>query len=231
MTPDYYIYMGLTFALSLVGMFVSNRLKSKFKKYSQVGLRNGMSGKEVAEAMLQHYNIHDVRVVPAEGYLTDHYNPQTKTIALSEPVYNSRTISAAAVAAHECGHAVQHDTAYSMLQFRSAMVPVVKVAASAQQWLLMGALLLLSTFPALLLITIAAFAVTTLFSLVTLPVEFDASRRALAWLDETGTTQGAEHDGAKDALWWAAMTYVAAALSSLVILMYLILRYVGSGNR
>ncbi len=228
MTFDYYIYMGLTFALSLVGMFVSNRLKSKFNKYSMVGLRNGMSGKEVAEAMLRHYNIHDVKVVPAQGYLTDHYNPMTKTVALSEPVYGGRSVAAAAVAAHECGHAVQHDTAYSMLQLRSALVPIVKIAATAQQWLLMIALLMLSQFPQLLLITIIAFAVTTLFSFITLPVEFDASRRALAWLDETGTTQGQEYDGAKDALWWAAMTYVAAALSSLVLLLYLIMRYVGS---
>ena len=225
MNADYYIYYALAGVLSLIGMFVSNRLKSKFQLYGEMPTRNGMTGREVAEAMLRHYNIHDVKVVPAQGMLTDHYNPLTKTVALSEPVYNQRSVSAAAVAAHECGHAVQHDTAYSMLQLRSKLVPIVKVAATAQQYLLLFAFVLLSSFPQLMLITIIAFSVTTLFSLITLPVEFDASKRALVWLDETGTTSGEEYEGAKDALWWAAMTYVAAALSSLVILVFLILRY------
>ncbi|MFK8103014.1 MAG: zinc metallopeptidase [Saprospiraceae bacterium] len=220
-------YLVVAGILSMIGMFVSGRLKSKFNKYSQVNLQSGMSGKEVAEQMLAYYNIHDVRVVPAKGFLTDHYNPLTKTVALSEPVYNARTISAAAVAAHECGHAVQHDTAYGMLKMRSALVPVVKVAAMAQQGLLMVAFLMLNQFPMLMLITIAAFAMTALFSFVTLPVEFDASNRALAWLEDTGVTREKEHEGAKDALWWAAMTYVAAALSSLVMVLYLILQYTG----
>ncbi|NNE28582.1 MAG: zinc metallopeptidase [Saprospiraceae bacterium] len=222
------IFIVLTGALSLVGMVVSGRLKKKFKHYSEFGLRSGISGREVAEQMLSHYNITDVKIVEGKGFLTDHYNPLTKTVSLSPPVFQGRSVSAAAVAAHEVGHAVQHDTAYSMLQVRSALVPFVKGAAMAQQWLLMIALLMFSTFPQLLLVVIIAFAITTLFSFVTLPVEFDASRRALVWLDETGTASGAEYDGAKDALRWAAMTYVASALSSLVVLVYLILRYVSS---
>ena len=224
----YYGYMLVGLVLSVVGMFVSSRLKAKFEKYSRVGLRSGMSGKEVAEAMLRHYNIQNVQIVMGQGMLTDHYNPLTKTVTLSPAVYEGRSVAAAAVAAHECGHAVQHDTAYSMLQLRSALVPVVNVAAQAQQWLLLAAFMLFISFPSLLLITIAAFAVTTLFAFITLPVEFDASRRALVWLDESGVTHGAEYDGAKDALWWAAMTYVSAALSSLVMLLYLILRYTSS---
>ena len=228
MTPDYYIYMLIAGVLSLLGMFVSNRLKSKFKYYSEVGTRSGLTGKEVAEQMLRHYNISGVKVVPGKGYLTDHYNPLTKTVSLSEPVYYGRNVAAAAVAAHECGHAVQHDTAYSMLQMRSALVPIVNIAATAQQWLLLAAFLLLGSFPQLMLITIVAFSITTLFSFITLPVEFDASRRALVWLDQSGVAAGEEYEGAKDALWWAAMTYVAAALSSLVMLLYLVLRYSNS---
>jgi Zn-dependent membrane protease YugP len=225
MTPDYYIYIFIAGALSLVGMFVSNRLKSKFKYYSEVGVRSGLTGKEVAEEMLRHYNITGVEVVPGKGVLTDHYNPVTKTVSLSEPVYHGKNVAAAAVAAHECGHAVQHDTAYNMLQMRSALVPVVSIAARAQQWLLIAAFLFLGSFPQLMLITIAAFSITTLFSLITLPVEFDASKRALVWLDQSGVAVGEEYDGAKDALWWAAMTYVSAALSSLVMLLYLVMRY------
>ncbi len=229
-SSGYMIYMILGGVLSFIGMIVSNRLKSKFNHYSKFTLQNGMSGKEVAEAMLQYYNIHDVKVVPSKGMLTDHYNPLTKTIALSEPVYGARTVSAAAVAAHECGHAVQHDTAYSMLKMRSAIVPFVKYASMSQQYLLMFALggIGMGFGPTLLFITIIAFSITTLFSFITLPVEFDASKRALVWLDETGTTTEVEHEGAKDALWWAAMTYVAGALSSLVILLFLILRYASS---
>ncbi len=222
---DYMLFMMVTGALSLVGAFVSNRLKSKFNHYSQVGLSNRMSGKQVAEAMLRHYNIGDVQVVEGQGFLSDHYNPATKTVSLSPAVFRGQSVAAAAVAAHECGHAVQHDTAYSMLQLRSKMVPAVKVATGAQQYLLMGALVMAGTIPQLLLVVIGAFIVTTAFSFVTLPVEFDASKRALVWLDETGITQGEEYEGAKDALWWAAMTYVAAALSALVTLLFLISRY------
>lgn len=222
--------MVISGIMTLVGMFVSGRLQSKFQQYSQVGLSNGMSGKEIAEAMLRHYNIFDVKVQLAEGFLTDHYNPADKTVNLSETVFHGRSVAAAAVAAHECGHAVQHATAYSMLKFRSAIVPFVKVASGAQQFLLMAGLLMIQSAlgKTLILVTIVAFAITTLFSFVTLPVEFDASKRALVWLDNTGYARGAEQEGAKDALWWAAMTYVAAALAALASLLYLIWRYVGS---
>ena len=224
----YYVVAGV---LSLIGMFVSNRLKSKFNYYSRIDIRSGMSGREIAETMLRHYDIRNVKVVEGRGFLSDHYNPMSKTVSLSPDVYHGRSISSAAVAAHECGHAVQHDRAYSMLQLRSALVPVVSISAKAQQFLLIFAFVMLNTMPQIMLITIIAFAVTTLFSFITLPVEFDASRRALAWLDDSGLTQGKEHAGAKDALWWAAMTYVSAALSALVMLLYLVMRYRGATNR
>lgn len=227
-SADYMIYYALTIVLTLIGMWVSNRLKAKFRKYSQIGIQSGMSGKEIAETMLRHYNIHNVKVVQGQGFLSDHYNPLTKTVSLSPEVYQGRSIAAAAVSAHECGHAVQHATAYAMLQVRSALVPFVKYASFAQGYLLIFALMLAGSFPALLLIVIAAFALTTLFSFITLPVEFDASKRALVWLNQSGVTAGREHEGAKDALWWAAMTYVAAALSSLTILLYLVFRYASS---
>ena len=227
---DYTIFMIIAFALSMVGGLISSRLKGKFNLYSKKGIRSGKSGAEIAEAMLRHYNIHDVRIVQGQGFLTDHYNPATKTVSLSPHVYGGRSIASAAVAAHEVGHAVQHAKAYPMLQLRSKLVPIVSFAAQAQQWLLLAAFLLLGSFPQLMLIAIITFAITTLFSFITLPVEFDASNRALAWLDTSGVAAGAEYDGAKDALWWAAMTYVAAALSSLVMLLYLIMRYVGSGD-
>ncbi|MCB0584190.1 MAG: zinc metallopeptidase [Phaeodactylibacter sp.] len=221
----YYGYFMVAGILSVVGMVVSQRLKSKFKKYSGIPVSSGLSGREVAEQMLHHFGINDVKVVEGRGFLTDHYNPATKTVNLSEGVYRGRNIASAAVAAHECGHAVQHAESYSLLQMRSALVPVVNLSAMAQQWLLIIAFLTLSSMPSIMLITIAAFAVTTLFSLVTLPVEFDASRRALIWLDDSGVARGAEYEGAKDALWWAAMTYVVAALSALVMVLYLILQY------
>ncbi len=227
MGSGYMGYMILTAILSFVGMWISSKLKSKFNQYSQMELASGKSGREIAQEMLHYYNISDVKVVEGNGFLSDHYNPLTKTVSLSPEVFQGKSVSAAAVASHECGHAVQHDTAYAMLQLRSAVVPAVKYASMAQQYLLMIALMLFSTIPQLLLVVIIAFAVTTLFSFITLPVEFDASKRALAWLDETGTAQGAEYDGAKDALKWAALTYVSAALSSLVILLFLIMRYVG----
>ena len=220
----YWVIFG---AFALVGLLVQNRMKSKFHKYGQVGLSNGMSGQQVALSMLSHYGINDVQVVRGEGFLSDHYNPQTKTVSLSPEVYGGRSVAAASVAAHECGHAVQHATAYSMLQLRSALVPAVKIAAVAQQWGFMAAILLMGSFPQLMLIVIIAMAITTLFSLITLPVEFDASHRALAWLDNTGTTHGVEYDYAKDSLKWAAMTYVVAALSSAAMLLYFILSYFG----
>ncbi len=228
---DFMIYQILAVVLSVVGMIVSGRLQSKFRHYSMMGLRTQRSGREIAEMMLRHYGIHDVKVVESQGFLSDHYNPTTRTVALSPDVYNGRSVAAAAVAAHECGHAVQHDTAYAMLQLRSKLVPVVQVASMAQQWLLLAAFMLANVFPSLLLITIFAFFVTTLFSLITLPVEFDASKRALVWLTNAGQTNEMEYRGAKDALNWAAMTYVVAALSSLVMLLYLVLRYLGVSSR
>lgn len=219
----YYVLAGV---LSLVGMFVSSRLKSKFAHYAQFGLRANLTGAEVADKMLRHYGIHDVQITMGQGFLSDHYNPLTKTVNLSPDVYQGRSISAAAVAAHECGHAVQHANAYAWLKMRSAIVPVVNIAAQAQSWLLIIALM--GSFKPLILITIAAFTITTLFAFITLPVEIDASRRALVWLDESNTARGEEYDGAKDALKWAALTYVSAALSSFVMLVYLALRYMGS---
>lgn len=228
-SPDYMIYTVLGIALSLVGMLISGRLKSKFEQYSQVGMRNGLTGKEIAESMLRYYNISDVQVVSVQGMLTDHYNPANKTVNLSEGVYNSPSVAAAAVAAHECGHAVQHAEAYAFLKMRSAIVPAVKVASTANQILLPIALFMLGSFPSLMLICIIGLAITAVFSLITLPVEFDASRRALAWMGTSGKASGSgELEGAKDALWWAAMTYVSAALSSLVMLVFLILRYTSS---
>lgn len=225
-SSGYMIYTILGIALSGIGMLISGRLKSKFEQYSQVGMRNGLTGKEIAEAMLRYYNISDVQVISVQGMLTDHYNPANKTVNLSEGVFNSASVAAAAVAAHECGHAVQHAEAYAFLKMRSAIVPAVNIASKANQFLLPFALFMLGSFPTLMLVCIVALAITTVFSLITLPVEFDASRRALAWLGNSGKASGTgELDGAKDALWWAAMTYVAAALSSLVMLVFLILRY------
>lgn len=216
----------------LLGMIVSNRLKSKFNEYSQEGLSNGMSGKEIAEKMLHDNGIYDVQVRASDGFLSDHYNPADKTVNLSPDVYSGRSISAAAVAAHECGHAVQHATAYSMLQFRSAMVPIVKVSSTLDQWVLLAGVGLYfgGGNQTLLLIGIILFAATTLFSFITLPVEYDASNRALAWLENTGTTARNEHEKAKDALKWAARTYVVAALSSLAMLLYYISIFMNRRN-
>ncbi len=219
-------YLIIAGILSFIGMLVQSRLKSKFHKYSQVSTDSGKSGAEIARDMLSHYGIEDVQIKQGKGTLTDHYNPRSKTVTLSPGVYEGRNVAAAAVAAHECGHAVQHAEAYAWLQLRSAIVPVVSIAAKAQQWLLILALGFFGTGTGggtLLTITIIAYAITTLFSFITLPVEFDASNRALAWLDNSGNMLGVEHEGAEDALWWAAMTYVAAALSALVILLYLFL--------
>lgn len=217
------LFMGIGFILSSV-------LKSKFRKYSQVPLTNGMSGAEVAATMLKHYGIYDVQVTHVGGQLTDHYNPQDKTVNLSDDVYSGRSVAAAAVAAHECGHAVQHATAYSFLQMRSSLVPVVNIAASLQQYLFMFGLAGIGFFksPILLIIALVAFGITTVFSLITLPVEFDASRRALAWLDNSNFARGQEYAGAKDALTWAAMTYVSAALAALVQFVYLLWALLGS---
>jgi Zn-dependent membrane protease YugP len=223
----YFLLAGL---MSIIGFAVSSRLKAKFRKYSQIGLRNNRSGAEIAYEMLAYYDIHDVKVMEGQGMLTDHYNPMHKTVSLSPEVFRGRSIAAAAIAAHECGHAVQHATAYNMLQLRSKMVPIVNVANRAQQFLLLAALGLfgIGGGSTLLLITIIAFGITAIFSLITLPVEYDASNRALAWLDKTGVLVGNEYEGARDALKWAALTYVAAAMSALVMVMFLVLRFLGS---
>lgn len=219
--------------MTLIGGFISNRLQSKFQYYSQLQLRNNMSGREIAETMLRHYGIVDVKVQLAEGFLTDHYNPIDKTVNLSETVYNGRSVSAAAVSAHECGHAVQHATGYAALKMRSAIVPAVQISAKVQPFLMMGGVAMLSSsFGAtLLLVTLVCFGLTAAFSLITLPVEFDASNRALKWLEETNTTSAEEHDGAKDALWWAAMTYVAAALAALASFLYVLVQFLNRRNK
>jgi len=201
-------------------MLVSNRLKSKFKKYSQTPLQANLSGKEIAERMLADHGITDVKVISARGHLTDHYNPVNKTVNLSEVVYGARNAAAAAVASHECGHAVQHATAYDWLTMRSKLVPVVSVSSRWMQWLLLAGIIFVNTFPQLLLIGILMFATTTVFCFITLPVEYDASNRALAWIDEKGIVTSQEHAAAKDALKWAARTYVVAAIGSLATLLY-----------
>ena len=212
----------------ILSWIVSATLKSKFKKYSKIPVDSGMSGRDVAERMLRDNGIFDVRVESVPGSLTDHYNPQTRTINLSQDVYNSRSIAAAAVAAHETGHAVQHATAYAWLAFRSKMVPVVSFSSKWVQWILLGGVIFINTFPALLFAGIILFALTTLFSFITLPVEINASQRALAWLSTTGITSYENHDKAQDALKWAAYTYVIAALGSLATLLYYIMIFTGS---
>ena len=211
--------------IALVSYLVQSSLKSKFERYSKMPI--GMTGKEVAEKMLHDNGIYDVKVVSTNGMLTDHYNPSDKTVNLSESVYASRSVAAAAVAAHECGHAVQHATKYSALQVRSALVPVVSFASPWISWLLLGGILTINVFPALLGIGILLFAMTTIFSFVTLPVEINASQRALAWLERTGIAVGRDQDAAKDALKSAAYTYVVAALSSLAALMYYVMIFLG----
>ncbi|MDB5014185.1 MAG: peptidase rane zinc metallopeptidase [Daejeonella sp.] len=214
----------LMIVIALVSFIVQWRFKSKFKKYSEMPLASGLNGRDVAERMLRDNGIYDVNIISAEGQLSDHYNPANKTVNLSPDVYHGRSVAAAAVASHEVGHAVQHAKAYGWLQFRSAVVPAVNVASKLVQWTLMiGVLLLIfSGNPLVLLVGVIALAIVTFFSFITLPVEFDASRRALAWLQTNkGIMQtNVEHSQAKDALWWAAMTYVVAALGSLATLVY-----------
>ena len=216
--------MILVMVLSFI---VQQMLQSRFNKYSQVGLPNGMSGAEVAQKMLRDHGIYDVKVVPTNGMLTDHFNPQTKTVALSESVYASRSVAAAAVAAHECGHAVQHAMGYAPLRMRSALVPVVSFASNIVQWVLLLGVLMINTFPGLLWFGIMLFATTTLFSFITLPVEINASSKAISWLNSTGITDSRTQPMAIDALKWAAYTYVVAALGSLATLLY----YIGLARR
>ena len=216
------IWMILIIVMVLSAL-VQSTLQSRFNNYSQVGLPNGMTGAQVAQKMLQDHGIYDVKVVPARGMLTDHFNPQTKTVALSEGVYGSRSVAAAAVAAHECGHAVQHALGYAPLRLRSALVPVVNFASNIVQWVLLAGVIFINTFPGLLWFGIILFASTTLFSFVTLPVEVNASSRAISWLTQTGITDDRTRPMAIDALKWAAYTYVIAAIGSLATLLY----YVG----
>ncbi|OWY24083.1 hypothetical protein C7N43_15930 [Sphingobacteriales bacterium UPWRP_1] len=215
----YWLMFGV---LMLVSMAVSGMLKSRFSQYSKMPIR--LSGKEVAEKMLRENGINDVQVISVPGQLTDHYNPQNKTVNLSDVVYHERNVAAAAVAAHECGHAVQHATAYSFLTMRSNMVPVVNISSRLSQFILLGGVIMMAATksPILLMIGILLLSVTTLFTLVTLPVEFDASRRALAWLNGASIVTDEEHDKAQNALWWAAMTYVVAALAAVANLLYYI---------
>lgn len=222
----YYLIIGISM---LVSWLVSSRLKSKFAYYSQVHLQNGMSGKEVAEKMLRDNGITDVQVISVPGQLTDHYNPANKTVNLSEGVYMQRNAAAAAVAAHECGHAVQHAVGYSMLQLRSKLVPIVNISSNLMQFVLIGGIVLMTATRTIdnpngnttvLAIGVAMFAATTLFAFVTLPVEYDASNRAMKWLKSTGTVTAEEYVGVKDSLTWAARTYVVAAIGSLAQLLY-----------
>lgn len=218
------LLMGI---IMLASWFVGYQLKNKFEKYSKVHLRNGMSGAEIATKMLHDHGIYDVKVISTPGRLTDHYNPADKTVNLSEAVYNERNAAAAAVAAHEVGHAVQHATAYHWLNMRSKLVPVVSIASNLVQWVLLAGVLLINTFPQLLLIGIVLFALTTIFSVVTLPVEYDASHRALKWLETKNMVTREELAGAKDSLTWAARTYLVAALSSIGTLLYYVMMYMG----
>ncbi|MBV5282038.1 MAG: zinc metallopeptidase [Paludibacter sp.] len=222
-----YIIFGV---VALVSWLIQRSLKSKFERYSKIPIPRGMTGKDVAQKMLRDNGIYDVTVTSTNGHLTDHYNPTNKTVNLSENVYGSNSVAAAAIAAHECGHAVQHATAYAPLQLRSKLVPVVNFASNWMQWVLLAGILMVQSFPQLLLAGIVLFAITTLFSFVTLPVEIDASRRALVWLNGAGITGYDTHDQAKDALKTAAYTYVVAALGSLATLVYYIMIFT-SGNR
>lgn len=228
----YYVILG---AIALVSWLVSNRLQSKFEYYSKVHLRNGMSGAEIAQKMLEDHGIHDVKVISTPGRLTDHYNPIDKTVNLSEAVYNQRNAAAAAVAAHECGHAVQHAQAYSWLTLRSKLVPAVSVSSNLSQWLIIGGFLLGAAAKVgfgywVALIGVILFAVTTAFAFITLPVEYDASNRALAWLKNKNIVTPQEYAGAEDSLKWAARTYVVAALGSLAQLLYWVYKLMGSNR-
>lgn len=218
----------------IVGLLISSRLKAKFAKYSHEPLSSGLSGKEVAEKMLRENGIYDVKVQSVQGELTDHYNPLTKVVNLSDSVYQGRHVAAAAVAAHECGHAVQHNTAYRWLTMRSTLVPAVQLASNAMSFLTLGLAFMAYLSPTMtntmLIIFIVLQSAITLFSLITLPVEIDASQRALAWLDHSSITHRQEHEGAKDALKWAAYTYISAALGSVATLLYYIWRFT-SNNR
>ena len=219
------MYWIIVIALMIVSYAVSSKLKRKFKKYSQVPLASGLSGREIAEAMLLDHGIRDVQIISVDGQLTDHYNPSNKTVNLSPEVFGGRSAASAAIAAHECGHAVQHAKAYSMLELRSVMVPIQNISSKILNIVIMiaffgGIFAMGLPYESIILVIIACFTVLTLFSLVTLPVEFDASKRALAWVEQRRVVTDAEHDMARDALKWAAMTYIVGAIGSLVMLLY-----------
>ncbi len=220
-------YLLIFLVFMLISWLVQQQLRSKFSKYSKAPLATGQTGRDIAMAMLRQNGITDVQVRSVPGQLSDHYNPLKKTINLSPEVYSGRSVMAAAVAAHETGHALQHATAYAWLQMRSSLVPMVSISSKWVQWVLLAGILLINTFPHLLLIGIVMFGLTTIFSFITLPVEFDASRRALVWLNGTGITTGQQQEMAKDGLKWAAMTYVVAALASLATLMYYVMIFLG----
>lgn len=222
------MYWILFIGIALISYIVQQNLNSKFKKFSKVPLSSGMTGREVAEKMLQDHGIYNVTVTSTPGHLTDHYNPTNNTVNLSPEVYNGNSVAAAAVAAHECGHAVQHAVAYAPLQLRSALVPVVSFASNWVQWILLAGIIMVQTVPSILFIGIILFAMTTLFSFITLPVEIDASRRATAWLQRAGITSNYDHPMAVSALRFAAYTYVVAALSSLATLIYYVLIFTGN---
>ncbi len=227
------MYYLILIVFALLSAAVSSTLKRKFKKYSQVQLRNGLSGREIAEQMLADHGIRDVKVVSTPGMLTDHYNPKTKTVNLSEGVYSQRNASAAAVAAHECGHAVQHNIGYEWLQMRSALVPVVSIASNFSMWMIFGGLFMAQGTAfgqTVAIIGVALFGMGTLFSFITLPVEYDASNRAIAWLKRKNMVSQQELEGAEDALKWAARTYVVAALGSLATLLYYVLQIMGNNR-
>jgi len=224
------MYWIIFIGIAVLSWLVSYNLKRKFEKYSKMPLSNGMTGRDVAERMLHDNGIYDVRVISTAGQLTDHYNPVDKTINLSEGVYGSDSVAAAAVAAHETGHAVQHALAYAPLTMRSKLVPVVSFSSNIMTWVLLGGMLMLQTFPALMLFGIILFALTTLFSFITLPVEINASQRALAWLSSAGITNSYNDGAARDALRSAAYTYVVAALGSLATLLYYIYIFLGRRN-
>jgi Zn-dependent membrane protease YugP len=228
MTPS---ILAISLLFLVISLLVSGVLKGKFAKYSRVPLTAGLTGREVAMKMLRDNGIYDVQVVSTNGVLSDHYDPRTKTVNLSEDVYNGISVASAAVAAHECGHAVQHATAYQWLTLRSKLVPVVMFSSGIVQFILFFGVLMIYTFPTLLLVGIILFGVTTLFSVITLPVELDASRRALAWLNRSNITSGREYPQAKDALKWAALTYVVAALASIATLVQYIMIFLGGRSR
>lgn len=225
------MYLILFIGIAILSYVVQSNLNSKFKKYSKIPIASGLSGREVAEKMLRDNGINNVTVTCTQGYLTDHYNPANGTVNLSEAVYNSRSVAAAAVAAHECGHAVQHAVAYAPLTLRSALVPVVSFASNWVQWVLLAGIILIHSMPGILLAGVVLFALTTLFSFITLPVEIDASRRATAWLLRVGITSPSEQPMAVSALKSAAYTYVVAALSSLATLAYYVMIFVGGRSR